>query len=380
MRFLGGEVTQGLPDYELVAGKDTLVRAFVGREPQVVLAFAEVFGAQAPSGEEETYEEPNNSGKDEASGARAAAFGHTHIDVPIFGTVSIDYAELTVSGPNGLRFTVPGDIGDGLFSNVARSFSEEDNLNFYVDGANLARPGQYDFEASLYRDGRLVGALALGRHRFHPTKDLRLLIVVDTWPMPVSAWTTLLESLRYVHRNFPVRSGIGPLDGALDNGLRYLIEPVPFDPDFPAWGPVRQRLDAFNASQQAAGRPDRAEHILTVRVQQDFENPLGGVGESGPGGRVAGVTLNNNPPADDVFATLIAQELGHNFIGSAHTPDPGIDEEAAFNLLDRAAVATPKSIMFGFYTGTLNPEGFFLPGDWRTIRQGLLAKDSTGPG
>jgi hypothetical protein len=34
--------------------------------------------------------------------------------------------------------------------------------------------------------------------------------------------------------------------------------------------------------------------------------------------------------------------------------------------------------MFGFYDGTASEDGLFLPNDWSTIRQGLLATTSTG--
>ena len=361
-RIFGSEVTQGLSGYELVAGKDTLARVFVGRRPDLVLSVVDT------------------SDSSQYDAARAMHFDLPPFDrAPFFGS-RLDFAALRITGPNGLDIEVAGDLGDGLFSNFTKRFSEDDNVNFYIEGRQLPAAGQYSFDARFYRNGQLVGTHALGRHRFFPTKDLRLLIVVDTWPMPTAAWNTLFESLNYVHRNFPVRAGIGPLDGDQTAGLRYLIDPVPFDPDFPGWMPVRQRLDAFNAQQQSNGKSDRAEHILTVRVQQDFEGPLGGVGESGPGGRVSGVTLNVNPPADDVFATLICQEIGHNFLGSAHTPDPSIAEPAAFNLLDREAIGSPRSIMFGSYTGNRNTDSLFLPADWNKIRAGLMDKNATGTG
>jgi hypothetical protein len=36
---------------------------------------------------------------------------------------------------------------------------------------------------------------------------------------------------------------------------------------------VRGRFSDFNANQQALGHPDRAEHILSIRVQQPGEPP-----------------------------------------------------------------------------------------------------------
>ena len=357
--IFGMEVTQGLPDYELVAGKDTLARIFVGApQPEIILA-----------------SETNT----EAGFTLGRTTATLHFDLPPLYQSTLDFALLHVEGPGGIDFDVPAQMPTGVFTNLSKSYSEENNVNFYIDGAHLSRVGSYRFSASLYRNGDRIGSVSLGSHRFHPTKDLRLLIVVDTWPMPTAAWNTLFEALRYVQRNFPVRAGLGPLDGDQSHGLRYAIDPVPFDPDFPGWGPVRQRIQAFNDQQQAQGKPDRAEHILTVRTQQPGESPLGGVGEAGPGGVVSGVTLNVNPAADDVFATLICQEIGHNFLGSAHTPDPGINAPAAFNMVDRRTITDPRSIMFAFYTQSTNEQALFLPDDWKAIREGLLAKESTGP-
>jgi hypothetical protein len=347
-QVLGFEVNQGLPDYELVAGKDTLFRVFLAVPPDVL----------APP--------------------QLAATAQVITDEPLFRISTLDYASLSVTGPDGVTFEVPGDLGDGEITNFSQSYNEHANANFYVDGASLDKPGRYEAVARFYRDGNLVGRVSLGRHTFLATKDLRLLIVVDTWPMPVSAWNILFGALKHVHRAFPVRAGIGPLNGDLRHGLRYEIDPNPFDPDFPAWGPLRQRFDQFNAAQQAQGHPDRVEHILSTRTQQPGEPPRGGVGAAGPGASVAGVVLNLHPPGHRTFATLISQELGHNFLGPAHTPDPEILTQAAFDLVGRRSIFHPQSIMYGFYSGTPSEDGLFLPKDWSVIRRGLLATTSTG--
>jgi len=350
-RVFGFEVNQGLPDYELVAGKDTLFRVFLGVPP-------EVFKLDAPQ--------------------LAAATAQVIINEPLFWTSTLDYASLSVTGPDGVTFEVAGDLGDGEIANFSQSYDEHANANFYVDGASLDKPGAYEAAARFYREGSLVGRVGLGRHTFRATKDLRLLIVVDTWPMPVAAWNTLFGALEHVQRAFPVRAGVGPLNGGLRHGVRYEIDPNPFDPGFPGWGPLRQRFTEFNADQQAQGHPDRVEHILSVRVQQPGEPPRGGAGNAGPGAAVAGVVLNLHPPGRRTFATLISQELGHNFLGSAHTPEPEILTAAAFDLVGRRSIHHPQSIMYGYYSGTVSEDGLFLPNDWSTIRHGLLATMSTG--
>ena len=344
-----------------MAGKDTLARVFIGAREQVVLALSE-----------------SNSAPYDAV--------QSLYDVPLFVQSTLDYASLHVTGPDGVDFEVPGQMSTGIFTNLSQRYSEADNVNFYVGGSQVPFVGTYEFTARFYRKGSLVGTLPMGNSVFHDTKDLRILIVVDggppgTWVMPTAAWNTLFGALTYVNRNFPIRTGVGSLNGDQTLGLRYAIDPTPFDPGFGAplnWGPAHNRLQEFNDQQAADGRPDRAEHILTVRTQQSFEGPLGGVGEGGPGGEVAGVTLNVNPPADDTFATLISQELGHNF-GAGHTSSPDITAPSAFNLLDRRAVTQPRSIMFGIYSGNTNPQSFFLPEDWSIIRKRLLTKDATGP-
>jgi hypothetical protein len=348
-RVLGYEVNQGLPDYELVAGKDTLFRVYLG-VPTDVFEHPQLTAAAAPV-----------------------------INWPLFRTSTLDGAMLSVTRPDGVTFEVAADLGDGEFTNYSRSYDEQDNANFYVDGANLDKQGGYKAVARFYREGSLVGMVDLGRHTFQATKDLRLLIVVDTWPMPLHLYEILHRALPHVHRAFPVRKGIGLLNGDLRQGLRYALDPIPFDPGFPEWGPLRQRLADFNADQQARGHPDRVEHILSVRTQQPGESPLGGSGAPGPGASVAGVVLNVPPwSGDRTFATLISQELGHNFLGKAHTPEPEILTQAAFDLVSHRSIRWPRSIMYGYYSDTPSEDGLFLPNDWSTIRKGLLATTSTG--
>jgi hypothetical protein len=120
---------------------------------------------------------------------------------------------------------------------------------------------------------------------------------------------------------------------------------------------------------------------MTVRVQQPGEAALGGSAEQGPGATVSGVVLNVLPPGDRVFATLISQEIGHNF-GLVHTPEgeEQIQDPSAFDRLGRRSIQQPRSIMFGYYRDTPSEDGLFLHADWNTIREGLMASESTGNG
>jgi hypothetical protein len=250
LRVFGSEVNQGLPGYELVAAKDTLVRVFVG-----------AISSERPA--------------------------------------TLDYAALEVRGPESLDFRVQATM-TGSFSNVTQSYNESDNVNFYVDGNQLSVAGLYSFRAIFYRGGVQIAVRELGQRTFHLTRPIRILVVVDQWPMRPSSWAYLRQALRYLNRDFPVSGGIGALDGDRSVGLRYAVDPTPFnyDQDFPIWNIAVERLSRFNAAQ--AGRPDRADHILIVREQQPGEPPLGGTAFLCGG--VAGAVLNWGA---DYFATIM---------------------------------------------------------------------------
>ncbi|WP_372911592.1 hypothetical protein [Salinigranum sp.] len=361
-KVFGSEVTQGLPEYELVAGKDTLARVFVGAKQPVVL----------PLAESESTDEYGSPSAESQFGGLSFPDG-SHFDVPVHGSSQLDFATLTISGPGGLNFEVPGQMSEH-FTNTAKSLSEEDNVNFYIDGDQVARVGSYRLVARFYRDGILVGTNDLGTHRFNDTKDLRLLITVDTFPMSVEAWSTVFDALEFLQRNMPVRAGIAPMDSDLSAGLRFYVDPEPFDPDWPAWGPVKQRFTGFNQEQAANGSPDVADKVMTVRTQQTQEGPLGGTAQMP--GDVSGVVLNVNPPGDSYFATIVSQEIGHNF-DLGHAQDPQIPAESAFDLLHRKSLSAARNVMY-------NPVGsnefcLFSAQDWSTLRKGLLQLNSTGP-
>ncbi|NOE18057.1 hypothetical protein GS634_07955 [Ruegeria atlantica] len=364
MSDFGSEVTQGIPGYELVAGKDTLARIFVGRRPPVVVMASELLD-------------------DADSDYSSKALGFDLNSLPIhslpFNPARIDYAELEISGPSGTT-VIPGDIGDGVFSNDTKSFSEDDNINFYIRGREISKPGRHRFTARLYRNGTLVGEKSVGQPQFHPTKDLRILVVVEIFPFPAVKWEILFQALEDLSRIFPIRSGLAPLDGDQEAGLRYRIEPIPIDFAWPDRTPVAQRLAAFNQEQSAAGRPDRAEHVLTIRTQQPGEMPLGGSAQSGPNGSIAGVTLNVDPPMDNSFGTLVSHEIAHNFLTVPHVGDEGValNEPAAFDLVARKSVGNPRALMYRIYNLTPNGTAFLVPDSWRTIRERLLTRSSTG--
>ena len=259
----------------------------------------------------------------------------------------------------------------GPLTNTVQSYSERDNVNFYVSGGLLRYVGEYVFTASFFRNGRKLGTHDLGRAFFNPTKDLRLLVVLENVPLSTAGMIAVGDALLRVSRNFPLRRGVGPLDGDLSQGLRFVVDPVPLSFNWPNWGPVRQRLVDFNNSQVARGRPDKADLIMTVRDRQPGEPLLAGTADLQ--GTVSGVVYN---PGSDYFGSVVCQELGHNF-GINHSPNPAIVDPTAFDLLNHRQMVYLRSFMF-------NPVGaqdqtLFEPADWEAVRQGLLMNNSTGP-
>lgn len=361
LQVFGWEFNQGLKGYDLVAGKDTLVRIFVGRpdpaRPRDPRTNIVVSTAEPPS-------TPLVIGR-------------------IITPPTLEFAILRVQGPDGTDYQVEGQMSSGNFgSTTSQSFSELDNVNFYLSGDQLSKVGQYAFTATFYRNGQQISSFTLGSTNFKATKDLRLLIVVENFAMTTEAWNALRSALLRVGRNFPIRSGVGPLDGDLSLGLRYRIEPVPMSLDFigPVLNPatLRQKLNEFNQQQAALQKPDRADRILTVRTLQPGDSPgVGGVAQV----FLASVVFH---PGTNSFASLICQELGHTFgasvvaLPSPHSPNATIDDPSAFDLLNRRSIQNPKPFMHNPVPA--DDEGLFEPVDWNFVRSGIVSSlNSTGP-
>jgi hypothetical protein len=344
-----------LVEYELVAGKDTLVRVFVRARGPITL--------------------PAN-----LSGLGAPGLDFDGLD----GLVSrLDYASLEVKAPNGARFRVPATMS-GRF--LLPSRSEQDNVNFYLDGDQLTPTGTYEFVARFYREGQLVGTNSLGTRNFLQTGDLRLLIKVNTWPMSDEGWDTVLMALKYLQRNLPVRAGLAPMDSDVSAGLRYYIDPRPYDPGWtqkPKWANAKLALTVFNRFGLPFGRGDRAHMLMNVREQQPGQPQAPGSSEgsvNGGPGKICGVQIRTDPPGGDhFFATVVGQEIGHNLIPfDSHTVDPIIQTSSAFDLLNRRAVPEARTIMYSAVAGAsfANEICFYEPDHWSAMRKNLIALNS----
>jgi hypothetical protein len=355
----GWEATQGLVEYELVAGKDTLVRVFVGARAIALPA-------------------------DGAGFALPSSFHFTGADELVS---RLDYASLEVKAPNGSRFRVPATMS-GRFGLPGRS--EEDNVNFYIAGDQLTRTGTYEFVARFYREGQLVGTNPLGTREFLETGDFRLLVKVNTFPMSDAGWDTLLMALQYLHRNLPVRAGVAPMDSDVSAGLRYYIDPRPYEPGFwekPKWGNAKLALAVFNFTQHPFGHPfgngDSAHMLMNVREQQPGQDyqPGSSEGPAADGGpsQICGVQIRTDPPGDGHFASVVGQEIGHNLIPlGGHTLDPVIQTSSAFDLLNRRAVPEARTVMFTTVAGDAfaNDISFYEPQHWSSMRKNLIALNS----
>lgn len=377
LRLFGFEINQGLRGYNLVAGKDTLIRVFVGSPPQIRPPIDPTLRINTNDEQQGhanvTHTTTGHVFNSHGEPTHKTAGSSFHEDVSsIIPSARIDSAVLVIQSPQGASYEVIGQMSSNLFTNTSQSFLETDNINFYLPGSLLTTAGQYDFTASFYRSGRQIGRVNIGSATFSGTRDLRILIAQDVWPLPVYAWNALYQALLRLSRDFPIRSGIGPMDSNLAVGLRYAFDPIPFDPNFPNWSAARQKLQSFNSRQATQGKPDRADRIMTVRVQQPGEACRGGVAEMG--GVVIAVVLNTlntcmTPPTnpDLYFASILCQEVAHTF-NIDHSANSAITDASAFDLLNRRSIPNPKPFMgFGYTNNGLNDESLFEPQDWNSV-------------
>src|SRR5439155_14078369 len=175
------EVNQGLPDtmYPLVAGKETLVRLYLGSS--VASGFA-----------------------------------------------AVDLGMLTIIGPNGtsVRFA---DIPKRTFNNPVRTFSEKANANFYLDGSEVPLSGGYTFIVDLFSFGADVYHAQLTAN-FQPTRDLRFVVVNWSDGKPVTptiqVWDELASEQRAIAtlaRVYPVRRGVGFQANCTNCGVQFTL-------------------------------------------------------------------------------------------------------------------------------------------------------------
>ena len=390
LKVFGQEVNQGLAGYSvtpLVAGKDTLVRVFVG----IVLP---VENEQPP--------------------------------------LHITRAELEIKR-DGVILSPPIDavIPNPDFGNTTQQFSETTNVNFYLDGSTLSA-GDYQFTARLFSGTTLLKVVDFGKiYSFAATKDVRLLFVRPK-DIPKSLFEDPIDgpTLQHVLATFsrlnPIRKGIGEIDTSKDgsgdhtSGLRIFdyidgVEGVSFPPTT-----MNAILYSFNAKLTIKGPLeceyeiearrviclpssitvfDQADKIVGVFRSGDASNSkclevkdmMGNVVGDGisdyvqgcDGGSAKGpvaslLSIAMHPPFPLQAGMILAQEVGHNFglvalgqpnsDGSGHSVNSSISDPTAFNLKHRTAISMPKSVM-----SFISPDdgALFETVDWNFLRDRL---------
>ncbi len=353
------EVNQGLPSdlFTLVAGKATLVRVYVGTS---------------------------------LAGANAA----------------VDSGTLTISGPSGstVRFAT---IPHHTFNNTVRVFSEQYNVNFYLDGSEIPSSGTYSFQVTLRVAGSTVYNASVSRS-IERTKDLRFMAVVWGANPLVTETQSLQKAMATVARTYPVRSGVGPLDVNLTRGVRYTLLPgfmaIPNQyysggrphvmcDNIGGFGYVTQVMEDcrtyFNNQRANNGQPDRYDDSVGfVPWRLNPGDSLGcawGPWTSVVYGNMQGLGSNSS-------GMIASQEIGHNFglvrsgeptwDGGAHSMNENINDPRAFNLTMRQAVGEVHTVMEGSCCSgqESNDNVFFETADYAPLINSIRSFASTGTG
>jgi hypothetical protein len=281
---LDTEANQGLPDYPLVRGKDTLVRFFTASSRR-----------QAP--------------------------------------VTFAAAKLTVTWPGGATTEHRPTLYSQIFDNTELTQDSRHNINFYLPGEAVGAQGTQRFDLEVRApsaDPAVPGPVILSRgfdasFRGWPG-DLRVLVVLagllrgDQFTGPdqgtIEGVAEVFSELSRVH---PVRKGIRQLGQDGDAGVRYQISPkaIPLDRRsnpklvLEQWGDeLEALLDAYNEENS-----DQAEYVAAfiadehILLRADSGNPVAN-GASMQDGRTSVSRVSD--AADRATANTAIHELGHN--------------------------------------------------------------------
>jgi hypothetical protein len=346
-------VNQELAGYSPVAGKDTLVRVFVGVGPD--------------------------------------------LEVTTF-PLSLDRAELDVKNmTNGSVFTVTSAFINNPITNFNKQYSERNNVNFYLDGSTLPA-GDYEFTARLYSNSRTpIREFDFGTtYLFTATPPLRLLIVFGDDPdtglddlgkdpdlrKDLVLWDYIQQDiLPTISRIYPISSGVGTIDVSADctgdhtSGLRYSVFPGTINAN--NWWDGNQVLKMFNLMLKRPVPCEQADKVTMFIRNRGYcstddrkscmgnyfsEGVEGGSGELPGSASGVWLALNSRDTGKGAgnAGWMLAQELGHNY-GLVDRTEPNysqqypghsknycIDDQSAFNLLGRNSIRGPSR---SFYPG-----------------------------
>ena len=377
LRVLAQEVNQGIPTQRLIAGKDTLIRLLVATD------------APQPS-------------------------------VPM--PVTFGEATLRIVKPSGQEVIIPPTYYTKIFSNSAGiEPSERSNINFYVSGDDLDTAGIYQFEYevrgfSVNGPGPVIYSSTGTGEFFEPPGNLRVLYVVgcengsDLSQVLASTEESILKVFDEASRVLPVRNGIGGLG---DESAGVQIEWVG-GIEYPSWGwcgnfdvqalheewqdTLDTVLETFNSDN--CGNK-KAEYIVAFVpsecIRLDIDDQRGGVAWGATGGmRKKSATsivysgCGNDPQCRVALYQPTSKtpihELGH-CMGQVSEGSPNIKETdvdakknhskndsfpvgvnpsdvRAFNVAERKALGTLRSVMYPRVRGNLVKDGEFFYEDF----------------
>ena len=326
---------------------------------------------------------------------------------------AVDSALLTIVGPAGF-FTRTAQIPQHSFNNTARVYSEGYNVNFYLDGSELAVSGSYNFGVNLVLGNTSTYSANVNR-TVVATRDVRFFAVLWGAPPTGDDLSAVQKVMATISRVYPVRRGVGPLDSNLTRGVRYGIAP--------GWTPIPSRYYggtprgpqvlcdsaddnagfnyiadvmedsrvAYNILRSQSGQPDRFDDSAGFIPWRLHPGPNNGCAYPGSYAFANVAGLGTHPVFGDISGAVSSQEVAHNFglvsphspsyDGTNHSLNEYIDDPRAFNIAGRFALSETHTVMEKFCcTGIESDDSvLFEPVDFAPLRDGLRRLPSTGP-
>jgi ligand-binding sensor domain-containing protein len=181
-KIFGYEVHQGLPQYPLVAGKNTVVRVFVGTDnPNGLCAYADQAVLQILSGADE-------------------------------------WAYLANLANGGIA-------NSGEFCNSTQQVSKDGSIDFVIPGEILEANRTYFMGVGASMRFINHPARNLGIYRFSATDDIRIHASIPAWSNDTTQRMALDNSMSTQARTYPVRDGWGSIGG--DQGMQITMRNYP---------------------------------------------------------------------------------------------------------------------------------------------------------
>ncbi|HTI68974.1 MAG TPA: hypothetical protein VMF06_03360 [Candidatus Limnocylindria bacterium] len=375
------QVSQGLVtdttsavDYDLIAGKDTAVRAQLyshGALRAVTRYTVQVQKISAPFGPVQT----------------------------IIGT------------PVGSRRLNAGPFG---------AYAGTGNFQAWIPGSVVSSPGEYRFTAYVNVEGSdQQQYLDLGSRTFLPSGDFRIVLapVNNRANGDFRVWTNalfnnILPVLQDMNRMFPLRTGVRSVTvdynhpRSTEGGLRFLLLPVVDCQSSENSGDCDRRARAL--ANDSLNRINAISSFLDAfsplsRPRERFDRAGVMAGSTGTGGGQAqnswsppsaGVGFDANPNGST--AVVMAQEFAHcvgevpasspnSFPGDAkHSRNATIPlyrNFPAINFLTQADITRPHSVMYPYFNSTTDfGYNTFMEGwEWNHMRTNLVSRSQLQP-